>query len=116
MQRTGACLAALAVSTVAHAGDPAITDAEKYVVRFENERVRVLEYKDLPGQKTHEHGHPAFVLYAVTPFKRQITLPGGKVLMREFEAGDVMFSDAQTHIGENVGTTPTHVIMIELKE
>ena len=35
--------------------------------------------------------------------------------MREFKAGDVMYSPAQTHIGENVGDTPTHVIMVELK-
>jgi len=27
----------------------------------------------------------------------------------------VMYSADQTHIGENVGTTPTHVIMVELK-
>jgi hypothetical protein len=37
------------------------------------------------------------------------------VLTREFKPGDVMWSGAQTHIGENVGKTPTHVIMIELK-
>ena len=51
----------------------------------------------------------------VTAFKRKIHLPGGKVLMREFKAGDVMYSPDQAHIGENVGTTPTHVIMVELK-
>jgi hypothetical protein len=26
-----------------------------------------------------------------------------------------MWSDAQTHTGENVGETPTHVLMVELK-
>jgi beta-alanine degradation protein BauB len=41
--------------------------------------------------------------------------PDGKVMMREFKAGDVMWSDAQTHIGENVGDTLAHVIMIEMK-
>jgi hypothetical protein len=55
------------------------------------------------------------VLYAVAPFERRITLPDGKVLMRKFAAGDVLFSEAQTHIGENVGTTPSHAILVELK-
>ena len=48
-------------------------------------------------------------------FKRRIQLPDGRVLMREFKPGDVMWSDPQTHIGENVGDTPTHVIMVEVK-
>lgn len=108
-------MSALLLSSSALAHDPIKTDADKYKVRFENEKVRVLEYIDKPGEKTHQHFHPAFVLYAVSPFKRKLALPDGKVLVREFKAGDVMWSDAQTHIGENVGDTPTHVIMIEMK-
>jgi hypothetical protein len=100
---------------VAHAADPIETDGDKYKVKFENDRVRVLEYIDRPGEKTQQHSHPAFVLYAVSPFKRVLHLPDGRKLAREFKAGDVMWSDAQTHIGENIGDTPTHVIMIELK-
>lgn len=105
----------LLLGTPAFAADPVQTDSDKYKVRFENERVRVLEYKDVPGEKTHQHAHPAFVLYAVSPFKRQLALPDGKKLQREFKAGEIMWSEAQTHIGENVGQTPTHVIMIEMK-
>lgn len=108
-------LALSLVSFAALAQNPVETDGDKYKVVMENENVRVLEYRDLPGDKTHQHRHPAFVLYAVTPFKRKIHLPDGKVLMREFKAGDVMYSADQAHIGENVGTTPTHVIMVELK-
>jgi len=111
------CLAmsVLLLGSAAHAADPAMTDNDKYKVRFENDRVRVLEYTDKPGEKTHQHDHPAFVLYAVSPFKRRLTLPDGKVLTREFKAGDVMWSEAQAHVGENVGELPTHVIMIEMK-
>ena len=103
------------ISMSAFAQSPVETDGDKYKVVLENAQVRVLEYKDQPGEKTHQHSHPAFVLYAVTAFKRKIHLPDGKVLMREFKPGDVMYSPEQTHIGENVGTTPTHVIMVELK-
>jgi len=36
-------------------------------------------------------------------------------LSRAFKAGDVMWSPAQTHIGSNAGTTPTHVPIVEPK-
>ncbi|MDQ2780206.1 MAG: hypothetical protein M3Y32_11700, partial [Pseudomonadota bacterium] len=69
----------------AMAQDAVQTDGDKYKVIFENECVRVLDYKDLPGQATHQHKHPAFVLYAFDPFKRSITLPDGKILQRQFK-------------------------------
>ena len=110
------CLASLMVSSLgAMAQDPTRTDADKYKVLLENESVRVLEYRDLPGASTHEHRHPAFVLYAMAPFKRRLLLPDGRILTREFRVGDVMYSAGETHVGENVGATPTHVIMVELK-
>jgi beta-alanine degradation protein BauB len=115
MTRYAALLGLSVFSSAAQAADPVHTDGDKYKVKFENERVRVLEYRDKPGDKTHEHGHPNFVLYAVSAFKRRISLPDGKAMIREFKGGEIMWSDAQTHIGENVGDTPTHVIMIELK-
>jgi beta-alanine degradation protein BauB len=105
----------VALGTVAHADDPVHTDGDKYKVKIDNDRVRVLEYKDLPGEKTNQHNHPAFVLVALSPFRRKITLPDGKAMIREFKAGDVFWSDAQTHVGENVGEWPTHVMMIEMK-
>ena len=108
------CLIAL-TSAPALAQDPIQSDGDKYKLKFENERVRVLEYRDMPGEKTNQHRHPAFVLYALGPFKRTITLPDGKVLTREFKAGDVLYSDAQTHIGANIGDTPTHVVIVEFK-
>ena len=104
------------VTAPAFAQDAVQTDGEKYKAILENECVRVLEYNDRPGDKTHLHRHPAFVLYALSGFKRTLTLPGGKVLRREFKPGDVMWSEDQTHIGENVGDTATHVIIVELKK
>jgi quercetin dioxygenase-like cupin family protein len=105
----------MALGTVAHAQDPVQTDGDKYKVKIENHRVRVLEYRDQPGEKTHQHSHPAFVLVALSPFMRKITLPDGTAMVREFKAGDVFWSDAQTHVGENIGELPTHVLMIEMK-
>ncbi len=105
----------LSLAVNAMALDSIVTDSDKYKVLFENEKVRVLEYRDQPGEKTHQHHHPAFVLYALSPFERKITLPDGKFIMRNFKVGDVIYSEEQTHIGENVGQSPTHVIIVEMK-
>jgi hypothetical protein len=107
--------ATLCASVGASAQDAVRTDGDKYKVVLENEQVRVLEYRDVPGNKTHLHQHPEFVVVAMTPFRRQLHLPDGRTLTREFKAGDVMYSAGQSHIGENVGTSPTHVLLIEMK-
>ena len=115
MSAKTALLSLLFATAGAFAQDAVQTDGDKYKAIFENECVRVLDYKDQPGEATHQHRHPAFVLYALMPFKRSLALPDGKVLQRQFKEGDVMWSDAQTHIGTNTGDTPTHVLLIEMK-
>ena len=106
---------AVSLSFSVHAQDAVQVDGDKYKTIFENDCVRVLDYQDDPGESTHQHSHPAFVLYALSPFKRSITLPDGKVLQRQFKQGDVIWSNSQTHIGTNTGDTPTHVILVETK-
>jgi quercetin dioxygenase-like cupin family protein len=116
MTRELGALALLLVSQAPSTRDPVATDGDKYRVLLENERVRVLSYTDHPGDRTHEHHHPAFVLYALAPFKRKLVLPDGSERVREFRAGDVLFSEGETHTGLNVGETPTQVLIVELKE
>lgn len=115
MNRTLVPLLLAAAPLLARAQDATVTDPDKYKLVLENAQVRVLDYRDRPGERTHEHRHPAFVVIALEPFKRRLQLPDGRTIVREFQAGEVMYSDAQTHIGENVGSTPTRVIMVELK-
>jgi quercetin dioxygenase-like cupin family protein len=104
------------LAVVASAQDPLKTDGDKYKLVLEDERVRVLEYRDKPGQKTSLHHHPDAVLVALGPFKRRLTLGDGRTQTRSFSAGEAFAIDAQSHIGENVGDTDTHVIIVELKE
>jgi quercetin dioxygenase-like cupin family protein len=111
-----AIAALLALAAAARAADPVATDGDKYRVLLDNERVRVLSYTDQPGDKTQPHEHPAFVVYALAPFKRRLHLPDGRSLVREFKAGDVLYSNGEVHVGENIGTTPTQIIMVELKK
>jgi beta-alanine degradation protein BauB len=68
----------------AWAQDPVKTDSDKYKVVLENDRVRVLEYRDKPGDKTTMHVHPDFVVVSRSAFRRRLTLPGGKTVVREF--------------------------------
>lgn len=112
MSRCLVPLAFVLLATSALAQDAVQTDGDKYKVLLENDCVRVLDYQDAPGEKTHQHRHPAFVLSA---FRRSLTLPDGRVLVREFKPGDVMWSAAQTHIGENIGASATHVLIVEQK-
>ena len=95
--------------------DPTATDPDKYRVVFENERVRVLEYRDDPGGKTQPHDHPDSVMVTLSGFDRRLTIEDQTRDVR-LEAGEVRWLDAQRHSGENTGTTPTHVVFVELKE
>lgn len=95
--------------------DPAITDSNKYKVIFENERVRVLEYKDAPGDKTHLHHHPDSVMYFMSSFKRKIEMNGKSVTV-DGKEGMTVWLKEQDHFGENIGETETHVLFLELKE
>jgi beta-alanine degradation protein BauB len=94
---------------------PSKTDPDKYRLVLENDKVRVYIYTDKPGDKTKLHYHDAFVLYALAPFKRKLIFESGESVVREFKGGETIWSEAQNHIGENVGATETKVLIVELK-
>jgi len=94
--------------------DPAISNPEHYKLVFENERVRVLEYTDTPGDRTTPHQHPDSVMYTLSSFRRRL-VSGDAQRDVELQAGTVGWLPAQEHHGENIGDTPTHVIFVELR-
>lgn len=94
--------------------DPTVTNPEAYRVLFENERVRVLEYRDQPGHRTQPHAHPDSVMYTLSSFRRRIGA-GGREVEVELSAGEVRWVGAQQHYGENIGDTDSHTIFVELK-
>lgn len=95
--------------------DPTITNPEHYRVIFENEKVRVLEYTDQPGDRTTPHAHPDSVMYTLSSFRRRL-VTGETQREVELESGTVGWLPAQQHHGENIGETPTHVVFVELKD
>ncbi|WP_372882869.1 hypothetical protein [Psychromonas sp.] len=116
MKKSVLGLSLLWLSNYALAEDPVVTDSNKYQVVFQNERVRVMEYRDKPGDKTNRHNHPDSIVYALSPFKRKLILGNGKELVVQKNEGETYWVAAQSHVGENIGITDTHVIIVELQE
>ena len=84
-------------------------------VLLENERVRVQFHDVRVGEKTPLHSHPSYVAYVFNPYKAKFVLADGSVKIAERKAGDVFFSGPVTHTVENVGNTPIHNLIVELK-
>jgi quercetin dioxygenase-like cupin family protein len=95
--------------------DPVETNPDHYKVVFENDRVRVLEYSDRPGERTTPHEHPDSVMHTLSSFRRRLHSDD---VHRDVEmpAGVTGWLPAQQHAGENIGDTPTHVLFVELKD
>ena len=95
--------------------DPAVVNATTVKVKFENERVRVLEAELPPGVKEAGHSHPACVIYVQAGGKVRNYTADGKTTETELKTGDVLYRDPLTHAPENIGTTTMHFILVELK-
>jgi beta-alanine degradation protein BauB len=95
--------------------DPVDTNPELYRVVLENNRVRVLEYQDEPGQRTTAHSHPDSVMITLSSFRRRLH-DGERSADVSLEPGVVRWLPAQEHWGENIGDTATHVIFVELRD
>lgn len=95
--------------------DPVDVNPDLYRVVFENERVRVLEYHDHPGDTAVVHAHPDSVMVTLSAFDRRLT-HGGQTREVHFDPFQVRWMDAQEHQGENIGATDTRTIFVELKE
>lgn len=112
------CLAAVAfvfAAVPALAQDPVKAAPQAFTERLNNDQVRVLEYSSKPGQKEAMHSHPAILLVVLQGGKLRSTSADGTVKEIEYKAGDVMWRDAVTHTGENIGTTEMKSLLIEVK-
>jgi len=96
--------------------DAANNSSSSSKVLFENERVRVVELRLEPGKKEPMHSHPAHLVYVLSPARMKMTSSEGKTKEVEVRAGQVIWGEALSHAGENVGTTELHEVIIELKE
>ena len=115
-----AFLAALGVSESSlHAQEPTRVDPKNYRVAFENEQLRVLEFRSRPGFGicgVGRHSHPAHLTIALTEAKARVTLEDGKEVIASNKAGDMFWSPAETHSVENIGKSAVHAYIVEIKE
>jgi quercetin dioxygenase-like cupin family protein len=96
--------------------DPALVSPDKYTVLLENEHVRVLEYQILPGEKEAWHTHPPKVAYILSGGKLRITTEDGDSFVVEEDSDNVAWMNAVgRHFGENIGTTPIRIVLVEIK-
>jgi quercetin dioxygenase-like cupin family protein len=99
----------------AYAQDPAVVNSKTIRVRFENDRVRVLEAILPPGVKEQVHSHPAYVIYVLEGGRYRNYAADGKITEGELKTGDVIYRDPLTHAAENIGDKPLDMILVELK-
>jgi hypothetical protein len=111
-----AVLSSFLFASLSFAQDPLTVAPHKYKVLFENDKVRVLEMRDAPGDSTAFHSHPNYMVYPFNDFKRRFYRLGGTWRDVEGKAGRIIWSDTLTHAEKNIDTTETHVLLIELKE
>ena len=101
---------------VTEAQDPVEANPGKYRVLFENERVRLLEYLDQPGEQSQPHEHPDHLVYSLSDWQREFILEDGTVVPGEAKSGDVIWIEANRHSGRNSGKVPTHALIFEVKQ
>ena len=86
-----------------------------YMVRLENDRVRVLEVSGNPGTTSDQHSHPAQVAVALTAGTYRFTAPDGAVTEASLDAGATMFLEPVEHATELLGPAGSTILLIELK-
>lgn len=87
-----------------------------FKVLMENDKVRVLDFKVGPGEKTPQHSHPDTVVCILNDQNIRFIYPDGGKKEMGLKADNVVWIDAETHIVENIGETEAHDIVIELKK
>jgi hypothetical protein len=112
-----ALLAGCGISADALAQDAAQVNRRSYKVVFENDQVRVLEYRSRPGLGVcgqAAHSHPDHVTVLLTDAKAKVTV-NGKTFIDDAKAGAIFWQPASTHTVENVGGSGTRAYLIEMK-
>jgi quercetin dioxygenase-like cupin family protein len=100
----------------ARAPDALTANPEHITLKLENAHVRVLEAHLEPGQKENAHSHPGYIVYAAAGGTIRVHQADGTTTDLTFKTGDVTYREpVAEHWGENVGTTATDLILVELK-
>lgn len=95
--------------------DPLQVAPNLYKVLFENERVRLLEVHQKPGDESAMHGHPDCLIYCLSDGKVTFSSPSGEAQEVELHKGETIWQDSQEHGAKNSGATDVVGLVFELK-
>ena len=104
----------LLVTAVALAQDRAVAGPGMKVL-LENECVRVQFHDAAVGETIPMHSHPNYIVYTLRPFKARIRLADGTQRISQRRSGEAYWNPPITHSVENLGKTPIHNLIVELK-
>ena len=99
----------------AWAQDPVLVDSAHYRLEFENDDVRVIRITYGPNDSSVMHYHPAGVAVFLTDQRIQFTLPDGQTLEVEAQTGEVIWTEAGSHLPQNLSDRPLELILVEIK-
>lgn len=89
----------------------------RYKLLLENKKVRVMEIRLKPREKSPMHNHPNdHVIYVVKDAEFKLSFPNGKTNEFDLKEGQVLWIEAGSHETENIGTTAGLCIVVETKE
>lgn len=105
----------LAAAGTVMAQDPLEVGPDVYKLKFENERVRVMEVTFAPGASIAMHSHPDHFAYVITGGKLILSYPDGTSKEAQANPGDVLWMGAESHAAQNPGATELKLLVVELK-
>lgn len=109
-------LFAVCLSAVTLADEATVADPKRYMVEFENDKVRVIRVKYGPGEKSVMHTHGANVAVFLSDSTVRMHLPDGSSVDVVAEAGNVVWAENEEHQPENVTDEAMEVILVEIKD
>ena len=105
------CLAA----NVAAAQDPTKVEPRHYKLRFENERVQVVDVHYGPHEKSEMHDHPGGVVVVLSAGHLRFTDQNNKVTEVFAKPGEARWFPPFKHKVENLGDEPYNAVYIGIK-
>jgi beta-alanine degradation protein BauB len=84
-------------------------------VLLENSWVRVLRVQLQPGDVLPMHPQRAHEICALNSAKIKLSYPDGTSEVRAYAPGEAVFNPLPSHEAENVGTSDSQVVVVEVK-
>jgi quercetin dioxygenase-like cupin family protein len=110
-----AAVVACLVVNSATAQDPTKVEPKHYKLRFENDRVQVVDVHYGPHEKSEMHDHPSGVSVSVTGGHLRFTDQNNKVTEVYAKAGEARWFPPHKHRVENLGDEPYNGVYIGIK-